>query len=62
MVNERDQIKKGQALAYVEQLGTHFPIEAPQAGEIVKFTLEDGAPVEFQQVVVEIAPFFGGKV
>lgn len=23
--------------------------------------IEDGAPVEYQQVVVEIAPFFGGE-
>lgn len=62
MVNVGDQVKKGQPLGYVEQLGTHFPIESPQAGEISKFMLEDGAPVEYQQVVVEIAPFFGGHI
>ena len=26
-VNEGDQIKKGQVLGYVEQLGTHFAVE-----------------------------------
>lgn len=62
MVNEGDQIKKGQPLGYVEQLGTHFPIESPQAGEVAKFMLEEGAPVEYQQLVVEIAPFFGGHI
>mmetsp|Transcript_12676 Transcript_12676/g.27445 ORF Transcript_12676/g.27445 Transcript_12676/m.27445 type:complete len:233 (-) Transcript_12676:398-1096(-) len=59
-VNEGDQVKKGQTLAYVEQLGTYVPVEAPQAGELVKVLIEEGGPVEYQQVVVEIAPFFGG--
>lgn len=61
-VNVGDQVKKGQPLAYVEQLGTFVPIEAPQAGEIAKFLLEDGAPVEYRQEVVELAPFFGGHI
>ncbi len=108
-------MKKGQALGYVEQLGTFVAVEvrpagvggeggrkqarvaragrlcswhalahkqmqpwrshharpsnhvslaaqAPQAGEIAKFLLEDGAPVEFRQEVVELAPFFGGHI
>jgi len=62
LVNEGDQIKKGQVLGFVEQLGTHFPVEAPQAGEVAKFLLEDGAPIEYQQMVLELAPFFGGHI
>ncbi|GAX72941.1 hypothetical protein CEUSTIGMA_g396.t1 [Chlamydomonas eustigma] len=62
LVNEGDQIKRGQVLGFVEQLGTHFPVEAPQAGELAKFLVEDGAPIEYQQMVLELAPFFGGHI
>ena len=36
-------------------------LQAPQAGEIVKFMIADGAPVEYKEEVVEMAPFFGGQ-
>lgn len=39
-----------------------FGLQTPQAGEVVKFVVEDGSPVEYQQLVVEIAPFFGGHI
>ena len=26
------QVKKGQTLAFIEQLGTHWPLESPQVG------------------------------
>jgi hypothetical protein len=35
------------------------PPQAPQAGEIVNFVAKDGSPVEYKQVVVEMAPYFG---
>lgn len=57
-----DKVKKGQVLCFVEQLGTHVPVEAPQAGEIADFVCEDGDPVAYGDVVVEIAPFFGGHI
>ncbi len=37
-------------------------IQAPQAGEVVSFYLDDGAPVEYKQKILEIAPFFGGHI
>jgi hypothetical protein len=37
-------------------------LQAPQAGEVAKFLVEDGAPVEYLQEVVELAPFFGGHI
>jgi hypothetical protein len=40
----------------------HFVPQSPQAGEIVNFLLADGAPVEYLQEVVELAPFFGGHI
>ncbi|EFJ45055.1 hypothetical protein VOLCADRAFT_109910 [Volvox carteri f. nagariensis] len=55
-------VKKGQTLGYVEQLGTFVEVKAPIAGELVKVHLEDGAPVEYQQLIFEVAPFFGGHI
>jgi hypothetical protein len=37
-------------------------LQAPQAGEVVGFSVEEGKPVEFNEVVVELAPFFGGHI
>ncbi len=56
-----DQVKKGSPLGYVEQLGTHFAVEASQAGEVARFKVQDGEPVEYGQLIVELAPFFGGQ-
>lgn len=106
------RVKKGQPLAFIEQLGTFVPVEvcwfswhdlglllfgilrklhchlaaylttdgsimpppasetklhsfcaqAPQAGEISSFKIEDGKPVEYKDVIVEISPFFGGHI
>jgi biotin carboxyl carrier protein len=37
-------------------------LQAPQAGEITAYRAEEGDPVEYNQSVVEIAPFFGGHI
>lgn len=37
-------------------------LQAPQAGEIVKFPVEEGKAVEYKEVIAEIAPFFGGHI
>lgn len=57
-----DTVKKGQVLCYIEQLGTHWPVECPQAGEVTAFLVEEGEAVEYKQTVVEISPFFGGHI
>ncbi|KAF6253226.1 hypothetical protein COO60DRAFT_1703906 [Scenedesmus sp. NREL 46B-D3] len=62
IANVGDQVKKGQPLGYVEQLGTFVEVKAPQAGEITAYRAEEGDPVEYNQSVVEIAPFFGGHI
>lgn len=62
IAEEGTRVKKGQALAYIEQLGTYVPVEAPQAGEIISFNIEDGVAVEYKEVIVEMAPFFGGHI
>lgn len=61
-VEEGSEVKKGQVLGYVEQLGTFVPIKSPQAGELVAFLSGEGDPVEYRQPVAEIAPFFGGHI
>ena len=55
-------IKKGQVLGFVEQLGTFVTIESPQAGELVSFLADEGAPVEYGEPVCEIAPYFSGHI
>jgi biotin carboxyl carrier protein len=60
--SQGDTIKKGQTVAYVEQLGTFVAIEAPQAGEVARFLLNEGDAVEYGQDVLELAPFFGGHI
>ena len=59
---EGSTVKHGQILCYIEQLGTFWPVEAPQAGEIVSFLVEEGEAVEYLEDVAEIAPFFGGHI
>jgi biotin carboxyl carrier protein len=49
-------------VAYVEQLGTFVEVKAPQAGEIAKFKVAEGEAVEYGQIVLELAPFFGGHI
>lgn len=61
LVSVGDQVKKGQAIYFVEQLGTHVAVEAPQGGEVVALFKEDGDPVEYAEEVAQISPFFGGN-
>lgn len=37
-------------------------LQAPQAGEISAYKAEDGDAVEYNQVVVELSPYFGGHI
>jgi biotin carboxyl carrier protein len=37
-------------------------VQAPQAGEIITFNIEDGTAVEYKEVILEISPFFGGHI
>jgi hypothetical protein len=36
--------------------------QAPQAGEIVDFVVDEGTAVEYNQPIVELMPFFGGHI
>ncbi len=51
--------------AYTAHINAMHPrtcAQAPQAGEAVHFLVEEGSPVEYGQVIVELAPFFGGHI
>jgi biotin carboxyl carrier protein len=37
----------------------HWLLQAPAAGEVAAYNAEEGDPVEYQQVLVQIAPSFG---
>lgn len=62
LVKVGDRVKKGQIIGFIEQMGTHVPIEAPQAGEVVALMKEDGDPVEYDEELAELSPFFGGHI
>ncbi|GBF88478.1 hypothetical protein Rsub_01191 [Raphidocelis subcapitata] len=62
LMKDGETVKKGQVVAYVEQLGTFAEVKAPQAGEVAKFLVDEGEAVEYGQVVLELAPFFGGHI
>lgn len=62
VVEDGATVKSGQVLCYIEQLGTYWPVECPQAGEVQEFLVEEGEAIEYLEEVVEIAPFFGGHI
>lgn len=62
MVEVGDTVKKGQTIAFVEQMGTYTPVLAKQAGEISKFEIEEGSPIGYGQTLLAISPFFGGHI
>lgn len=56
MITTGSAVKTGQPMAYVEQLGTFNPIEAPMDGEVVSVLLEEGDPVAYDQELFELVP------
>ena len=45
-----------------ENISSCLWVQAPQAGEIVAFVVEDGTAVEYNEPIVELMPFFGGHI
>lgn len=56
IVTSGSSVKAGQALAFIEQLGTFSPVEAPMNGEVVNVLLEEGDPVAYDQELFELNP------
>ncbi|HEX8729616.1 MAG TPA: biotin/lipoyl-containing protein [Ktedonobacterales bacterium] len=51
-----DVIREGQIVCAVEALNVYNEVEAPTAGRISAFYVNDGQPVEFGQPLLEIEP------
>ncbi|HVG97514.1 MAG TPA: biotin/lipoyl-containing protein [Chloroflexota bacterium] len=57
LANEGDLVEPGRALGVIETLGMATEVEAPAAGRLERFLVEDGQPVEFgQPLAVIVAP------
>ena len=48
------KIKKGETLLIVEAMKTMNPIKAPHGGQVSQILVENGAPVEFGELLVII--------
>ncbi|KAI9397618.1 hypothetical protein POPTR_003G061400v4 [Populus trichocarpa] len=57
---EKQIIKEGQVLCYIEQLGGELPIESDISGEVIKILREDGEPVGYGDALIAILPSFPG--
>ncbi|XP_068648823.1 uncharacterized protein [Aristolochia californica] len=57
---EKQTVKEGQVLCYIEQLGGEIPIESDVSGEIVKILRKDGEPIGYGDALIAILPSFPG--
>ncbi|KAK6152578.1 hypothetical protein DH2020_012217 [Rehmannia glutinosa] len=57
---EKDIVKEGRVLCYIEQLGGEIPVESDVSGEVVKILREDGDPVGYGDALIAVLPSFPG--
>ncbi|KAM5578848.1 hypothetical protein ABKV19_008917 [Rosa sericea] len=57
---EKQIVKEGQVICYIEQLGGELPIESDVAGEVIKILREDGEPVGYGDALIAVLPSFPG--
>lgn len=57
---EKQIVKEGQVLCYIEQLGGEIPIESDVSGEVIKILRQDGDPVGYGDALIAILPSFPG--
>ncbi|KAF4372390.1 hypothetical protein CsatB_012903 [Cannabis sativa] len=57
---EKQTVKEGQVICYIEQLGGELPIESDVSGEVIKILREDGDPVGYNDALIAILPSFPG--
>ncbi|KAE8718428.1 Ran BP2/NZF zinc finger-like superfamily protein isoform 1 [Hibiscus syriacus] len=57
---EKQIVKEGQVLCYIEQLGGEIPIESDASGEVIKILREDGDSVGYGDALIAILPSFPG--
>ncbi|CAN4100211.1 unnamed protein product [Withania somnifera] len=56
----KQQVKEGQVVFFIEQLGGELPVESDVAGEVIKILREDGDPVGYGDPLISILPSFPG--
>ncbi|CAN4098396.1 unnamed protein product [Withania somnifera] len=57
---EKQQVKEGQVVFFIEQLGGELPVESDVSGEVIKILREDGDPVGYGDPLISILPSFPG--
>ncbi|XP_008811852.2 biotin carboxyl carrier protein of acetyl-CoA carboxylase-like isoform X2 [Phoenix dactylifera] len=60
LCKEKQEVKEGQILCCIEQLGGEIPVESDVSGEIVKILRKDGEPVGYGDALIAILPSFPG--
>eukprot|EP01018_Ginkgo_biloba_P038410 Gb_03536 [translate_table: standard] len=60
LCEEGQSIKEGQAVCYLDQLGTQQPVISGVSGEIVKILWNDGEPVGYGDPLIAVLPSFRG--
>ncbi|KAE8705109.1 transducin family protein [Hibiscus syriacus] len=55
---EKQIVKEGQVLCYIEQLGGEIPIESDVSGEVIKILKEDGDSVGYGDALIALLPSF----
>lgn len=53
-IEEGKSVKKGDTLCLVEAMKTFNPLKAPRSGKISKIFVEDGQPVEFDEILFSL--------
>ena len=54
-VNVGDKIKKGDTLCIIEAMKIFNEIESDASGTVMEICVENGNPVEFDQVIIKIS-------
>ncbi|KAI3751999.1 hypothetical protein L2E82_23098 [Cichorium intybus] len=57
---QKQIVKEGQVICYVEQLGGDLSIESDVGGEVIKILRDDGEPVGYGDGLIAILPSFPG--
>lgn len=57
---EKQVVKEGQVICYIEQLGGEIPVESDVSGEITKILCKEGEPVGYGDAIIAILPSFPG--
>ena len=55
-VQEGDVVELGQTVCIVEAMKLMNEIAAGESGKVVEITVEDGEPVEFEQILMYLEP------